>query len=236
MEYDNPAARLLALLQKCKQQSPGTSCKLAWEAVLEVRGNEPLLMSRLGKAMELPQTAIDALKESFPNRQENWKHWRAQVSAGFLNQNLSANWATFVNHIDDHTINYLQLSADLLASKATTKILERGQLDELKKQMVDLYNEILDSTINVDVKKYLIRAIRRLIISIDEYQLTGALPILEAVETMVGHAHIDTEYRNFLKTTDLGSKLLLTLGTMADAITVAVGIPQLTSTIQLLAN
>jgi hypothetical protein len=89
MEYDNPAARLLALLQKCKQQSPGTSCKLAWEAVLEVRGNEPLLMSRLGKAMELPQTAIDALKESFPNRQENWKHWRAQVSAGFLNQSWS---------------------------------------------------------------------------------------------------------------------------------------------------
>jgi len=236
MEYDNPAARLLSLLKKCQQYRGSTPCRQAWKEILKTGDDGALLMARLGKAMELPQVTIDALRESFPNRETMWHHWNSQVSSAFLNQNLGANWDTFINYIDQHTLNYLQMSSDLLEGKSTTKILEQSNLDEIRREFAQLHEEVINSSMNPEVKKYLIRSLRRIIVSVDEYRLTGALPLLEAVEAMVGHAQMDPAYKNFMQTSDLGRKIVDSLGAMANAVTVVVGIPQLAQTIQLIAN
>jgi hypothetical protein len=67
-----------------------------------------------------------------------------------------------------------------------------------------------------------------MIISIDEYRLTGALPLLDAIDTTIGHAALEKNYKSFLTDTELGKRLLDTLSSMANVVTVAVGIPQLT--------
>jgi len=54
MNYDNPAERLLSLLERGKAKAPATNCRTVWEELLEVNGDSPLLMARLGKVMELP--------------------------------------------------------------------------------------------------------------------------------------------------------------------------------------
>ena len=82
-----------------------------------------------------------------------------------------------------------------------------------------------------EVKRYLARNVRRILTSIEEYKLTGALPLLDAIDTTLGHMHIDAEYKSFLRDTELGKKLLDTLASMANVVTVAVGIPQLSATI-----
>jgi len=234
MEYDNPAARLLSLLEKCKQKPGHMACKQAWREILDTGKDAALLMSRLGKVMELSQVTIEALRESFPNRETTWSHWNSQVNSAFMNQNLSATWDTFINHIDHHTIVYLQLSSDLLQGKSTTKLLENEKLNELRDELTELCDSVINSSLSSEIKKYITRALRKLVTNIDEYRLTGALPLLEAVEGMVGHACVDVEYKEFMQTNELGRKLLVTLGAIADAVTVAIGIPQLSHSIGLL--
>jgi hypothetical protein len=236
MEYDNPAARLLSVLQEGKAIPPNTPCRNAWIQILKTGGNAPLLMSRLGKVMELPQETIQAMKDSFPHRAGIWTHWDAQVNTAFSKQNLHGEWNSFIAHIDSHTITYLQMSADLLEERSTTKTIADEKLSELRETLEQLYTETMKADIDEDIKKYLVRHLRKLLVCIDEYRITGALPVLESVEATLGHAYLAPEYKNFLTDTDLGKKLLDTLGSMANVVTVAVGIPQLTQTIALLTN
>ncbi len=231
MEYDNPAERLLSLLRTCKGISQDMNCRKAWHQVLGTERNEALMMSRLGKVMELPHVTVQALQDSFPNRQATWSHWSHQVTNAFVSQNLQQNWSTFISNIDDHSMNYLQMSADLLQSKATTTLLENDALKSIRNNLDSLYQETLGASINDEVKKYLIRYLRKLLVSLDEYRITGALPILESVETMLGHVHIDQSYKSFLKDTELGKKVLDSLASMANLVTVAVGLPQLSQAI-----
>lgn len=75
-----------------------------------------------------------------------------------------------------------------------------------------------------------------MIVSIDKYRLTGALPLLDAIDTTIGHAFLENGYKSFLTDTELGKRLLDTLGSMANVVTVAVGIPQLTLAIAQIAQ
>lgn len=234
MNYDNPAARLLALLVEGQKKSGNVPCRKAWEELLGTAGDAPLLMSRLGKAMELSRETVLALQEAFPEQGNTWSHWETQVNTAFMVQNLHAHWDTFIGHIDPHTITYLRMSSSLLESKSTTKLIADTDLLGIRTTLDQILSEVLASDHSDEIKKYLIRNLRKLITSIDEYRLTGALPLLDTVETAVGHAAVDMQYRSFLTDTDLGKRLLDALTSMGNVVTVAVGIPQLSQAIALL--
>lgn len=236
MNYDNPAARLLSLIKQGQQKNATENCRAVWKELLEVDNNNSLLMSRLGKAMELPELIIKALVDGYPQQGNTWAHWESQVNAAFMSQNLNDQWATFRNLIDQHTVTYLQLASDLLQARSNTKLIADDALLVTREQLDAVYKEVLESSLPDEVKKYLIRNLRKLILSIDEYKLTGALPLLDAIETTIGHAYFDKEYKDFLRDTALGKRFLDTLGAMANVVTVAVGIPQLSQVIALLSN
>ena len=236
MNYDNPAARLLALLLVGKSKATNAQCRVVWEEILDAQGNQPLLMARLGKVMELPALIIEAVQQAYPEEGNTWSHWESQVNAVFMVQNLHAGWASFIDNIDDHSITYLRMTANLLASKSNTKLMAAESLSTIRGELQRIHDELLDSDEPDEIKKYLSRNIRRMIVSIDEYRLTGALPLLDAIDTTVGHALLETNYKTFLTDSELGKRLLDTLSSMANLVTVAVGIPQLTATIALLAR
>jgi hypothetical protein len=236
MNYDNPAARLLTILEKGRKCTPTTNCRAVWDELLQAQGNSAVLMARLGKLMELPQLAILALKEEFPEQGDTWSHWESQVSAGFMVQNMHANWDSFISHIDDHTLRYLAMASSLLQAKANTKQIAEADLVSVRETLDAILVEVMSTELPGEVKRYLVRNLRNIVTSIDEYRLTGALPLLDAVETTLGHAAVDMQYRSFLSDTELGKRLLETLGSMANVVTVAVGLPQLTQAIALLGN
>jgi hypothetical protein len=228
MNYDNPAARLLAILQNGKRFDRSTmNCRTVWTEILESNGNEALLMSRLGKVMELPQAAVTALQELYPTEDATWTHWQGQVISGFASQQLHAAWQTFIDHIDDHTITYLKLSATLLQQRTTTKTLASDELRAIRDNLSDIVDDLVDSDQPEELKKYLVRHLRKILVSIDEYRLTGALPLLDSLESTLGHAALDRSYSKFLTDHELGKRVLDNLYAMANVITVAVGFSQL---------
>lgn len=236
MNYDNPAARLLALLQAGRLKPKNAQCCGVWEEILEAEGNPPLLMARLGKVMELPLLIIESIQQAFPNQGNTWSHWESRVNAGFMVQNLHAAWETFINNIDDHTITYLQITSDMLASKSTTKLIPSESLQPIRSELQAILDDLINSDQPDEIKKYLARNIRRMITSIDEYRLTGALPLLDAIDTTIGSVLREKGSNSFLTDIELGKRLLDTLSCMANVVTVAVGVPQLTVAIAQIAQ
>lgn len=236
MNYDNPAARLLSILEKAKEIPPTTNCRTAWQKLLGPIKSNAMLISRLGKIMALPEQIIQAMQDEFPSQGDTWSHWESQVNRGFSVQNLDGSWDSFLNNIDGHSITYLRLASDLLNSKSNTKVIADDQIIAVRESIQIIYDEVLNSELLPgEVKKYVIRCLRKILVGIDEYHLTGAIPLLDAIETMVGHSAIDKDYHRFLTDSDLGKRILETLGSMANVVTVAVGIPQLSHAIVLLA-
>lgn len=229
MEYDNPAARLLSILSEGKKIAVSDPCKRSWAKLLETpEGNGALLVSRIGKIMSLPHGIIDLTKELYPNQQPTWQHWLGQVNAAFSNQNLNGQWNSFIQHIDNHTITYLSMTKDLLESKLSIKQLDIQRLTELRETINGLINTVIQSDAEFPLKKYIIHHLRQILNSIDEYKITGALPILDSVESTIGHAYIDNSYHYYLTSTDNGKHILDILRTVADLVTIAVGLPVVT--------
>ena len=212
MNNDNPAARLVSIFEKGKKIPSNTNCREAWKQILGPVESDVMLFSRLGKIMELPEQTIQALVDGFPNQGNTWSHWAGQVNQGFSAQNLNASWDSFINHIDAHSITYLTLASDLLQSKSNTKLIADEQIGSVRERFQALYEEVLTSEdIPDEIKKYVVRYLRKILIGIDEYHLTGALPLLDAVEVMVGHSAVDKNYHDFLTNNELGKRILDTL-------------------------
>lgn len=232
---DNPAARLLAILELGIQQDQNIKCREIWRKILNVgSGEDALLMSRLGKIMELPEQAIQIIIKDLPNQKETYKHWSAQVHKAFSEQNLNSAWQTFRQHIDSHTLTYLRLTADLIQMKSSTSILTSDNTQELKSKIDELLSEVLASELDSEIKQHIARYLQKILISIDEYRISGALPIIESVEAAFGHAFFDESYRHAMATTEIGAKTVSVLSALASAVTVALGAPQLPQAFQLL--
>lgn len=228
MKYDNPAARLHSLLTAGLNISRGTTCSQAWHELLKTSGSNPILLSRLGKVYEMPQLIVDALEEFDPGDAPE-QHWQTQVMAGLTNQQLQQQWSTFINHIDSHTLTYLKIAAKLLSKSASHEPATQEQLAKFQQLLEDLLREILESDQPDSVKQYVVRSLRKLIISIEEYRLTGSIPVGDAIDAAIGHVAVDENYGSFLFKHPLGQKLRDCLGDIANVVTVYGGLPQLPS-------
>lgn len=228
MDSDNPAARLYSILDKGKKIDGNSRCRDVWQGLLNVNTPEQaLLISRLGKLMELPQKIIEIVQSEFPNQLKTCNHWSTQVDKAFMVQNLNDKWATFTNHIDAHALNFLSITTELLQTKLPTKLLNEDELNDIRDSINDLLKETMESDIPNEIKQYISRKLHELLLHVDEYRITGVQPIMDGMETILGHAFYDIEYRKCLSGTSLGEKLFDVLNKISSLVTVALGAPQL---------
>jgi hypothetical protein len=228
MLYDNPAARLKAILDKGMATPGETQCRVAWQEVLGVLPNDSGdLFAKLGKTMELPRRTSLLLQTHFPHLIETVNLWRDPIETAFLNQNLAGRWNTFRDHINPYCVPQLGMISDLLHSKITAKTLRQQDLEKILESFKALSEQVDQSTLSEPLKNYLLSEILELLQALRDYKVSGALPILKQAESLVGHALLDPEYSNFLSSHELGKRLLDNLNAMAAVLTVAVSLPQL---------
>lgn len=139
---------------------------------------------------------------------------------------MLANFNSFVDYIDDTTIDHLTSAVDLLESKQPAT-LSFEDIADYTKQITDLISDILDSPLEDKVKEYMVRSLRKIVIALEEYRLTGSIPVTNSIEQMLGHGFFDKDYANALTGTKEGSRLMNILGGLADAVTVATPFVQL---------
>lgn len=231
MQGDNAAARLFSLLQEGRRISGATLCRNAWFQLLDTPvGDSLLLMSRLGKVMELPCLIQKDVQEFFPDYSGVSDHWHAQLSHAFSNQNFDHAWSTFINNVDDNTLHAIQTFAMLLGAKLHHKNLDAASISDFRDKISELYSAVLNSTeLSEEVKKQLLRHLRLILTGLDEYKITGTLQVFEELEKFVGHMYFDEKYKTEVKSSETGRRVLDLLSAIANSITIAVGLPQLSS-------
>ena len=235
MDFDNPAYRLLTLLEEGKRLDQNISCRQAWATLLNVPPDSPELFVRIGKVMELPSLTVSAIRFTYPDEPDTWSHWVSQIQNGFNGQVLNQTWATFIGAIDHHSINFLKVHSRLFQVKSKLKPLDGDVLNEAKKGLAEILDLLLASEdIDKEVRVALSRNIRKLINAIEEYKLTGSAGIFDSIEVLFGHTYFDPKYAQVIKESTLGEKVAKIVGVLADSMTVALGLPKATESVKAL--
>lgn len=235
---ENPAARLLAILEKGKTIAGDQHCRTAWNKILGTEAlSDKFLLSRLAKVIELPSQTSDLLELldiSEKHKSAN-QHWINQVNTGFMNQKLNGQWSEFINLIDGHTINYLAMTSEFLEMKSTINSDTPQELSEIKSAFQNLLDNILvNEELDKDVKRYLVRNLQRIIVAIDEHFISGYTPIIEAMETTIGYAVLDSrttekKVATAFYDTGMAKEFFTALNIISALVTVVMGVPQLST-------
>ena len=95
MHTDNPAGRLLNILEKAEKIKSHVVSRTAWAEIFEIENDDALLVSRLGKVMALPHEIITDINLHFPEQRGSYTHWSKQVNLAFTHHNLNTEWSKF---------------------------------------------------------------------------------------------------------------------------------------------
>ena len=232
MNYENPARRLLIILENGKDLSHPLTCEQAWSQLLETEDNTSLLLARLGKLMLLPADILRTMHDLYPENVDVTQYWHKKVCHMLVNLNLEDQWVNSIRKIDDNSMTQLKMTAMLLDQKLQRNSLDKESIANTRSIFQDIHDELIDSDIAQELKIFVLRKLRDIIVSIDEYKLTGLMPILDAVDSSIGHCVTNSAYKEFISDTPLGKRLAAALTATADSITIATGLPAIASSIQ----
>lgn len=233
MNYDNVAVRLLNILNKGREVPNNVNCREAWSKLLGVKDNSELYY-RLGIVMGMPIILAQEVEDLFPAQKKPVNYIKNRLNSAFNAQNLNGQWNSFIHPIDDHTITYLEILADLLETQNRNKLLDDEDVNRVLENLQSVCDEVISTNMDSDLKKYLLRKIRSLISSIEEYQLTGINNIVDSLDSSIGHLVTNKNYRDFVQDTDLGKKVMDAISLTASIITVAIGAPEIAYSLNLL--
>ncbi|WP_460139652.1 hypothetical protein [Pseudomonas sp. S2_E01] len=222
----NPAARLLDILMELRDQSRAVNTFTVWETVLKTEGNLALTHERLARLMRLSDETYEAMIERFPKQERPTNTWKRTLDNAFREQNMLSAFHTFIDHIDDTALDHLTAAVDLLDSKNPTT-LDPSEIETFIDELNALISEAMNGEFEQKVKEYLVRSLRAVVTALQEYRLSGSIPVTASIEQTLGHSFFDVDCRNALEKTSIGQKILKTLGHLASVATVGTPAVQL---------
>ncbi|HHQ6628062.1 TPA: hypothetical protein ACSTL5_004609 [Serratia fonticola] len=227
-KIENPAERLHDLLVKGKSMPGNVKCKDNWIALLALsEPTEANVLRGIAAVSELPQKILYIRDELIKSKRGRSQHWLRQVNSAFSEQTLTSDWSTFTRHIDDVTISELDFLAMVFEGANQEEGLNEEELLSFKQRILELREEVLNSDIDQDVRFAIVELLKKTLEAIELYQLTGAGPIMEAVELSVGKIMFNEKLQEEVKTGTVGKKLAGIMGGLASIVVVAQGIKEI---------
>ncbi|WP_370598912.1 hypothetical protein NMD15_07120 [Plesiomonas shigelloides] len=225
MSTDNAASRLLQILIKGREIAPETDASVAWLLLFELNASMPnyksLQMSKLGQVMLLPYETRLLMQQHYPSLLESVDYSLNQVQTAFASQNLSGSWSTFINFIDSHCISALSMVTKLLDHELKTQLIPDEKIINLKSDVNKILDETISSDLTSDFKRFMVHYLQKILNAINDYLISGAMPILDAIESTLGHAVLDPSFRHELADTSTGKNISKVLSDMANVVTIA---------------
>lgn len=232
LKIDNPAQRLLDILEAGKRIPDTQKCRKAWIQLLHAQdNNEQNLLSRLARVMELPGRIIQVREDHFSTLRGKSTHWKTCVDTAFISQSLNNSWQTFNQHIDSHTMSELGMLSDLFETRGAHSAIENDQIESLLERLSELRSEIRSSGFPGTMKSLLLKQISQIMEALESYSISGVEPVMDAVQSTLGLAVLHPEYRNEISKgsgSQFGDRMSDLLSDVANVVTVAGALPALT--------
>ncbi len=228
MRLDNPAARLLAILEKGLEHRNEANCRMVWCQLLQVeRTDHATLMGRIGKVMALSIDIVESLNAIGDIKVERYLHWVKPIENAFIKNDLNGQWGGFRGQINDHVINYLSMTSDLLSHKQPEPVLPKSSLDSILSDARGLIDEVRDSDIPTQVKNFMIKQLHKVCLAVEEHSISGSESVSSTVESAFGYGVLHAEAVELAKTNTTAKKFWQSIANIALVVSISTGVQQL---------
>ena len=188
----------------------------AWREIFDLSNDTDIkdILMKIGKLYKLVGEVNEFIRVTAPNSLEDNNYWTTQVLQFLAQSSLDRLWADSIYYIDDHTIKYLKMTAQIIDFNLDKnqnnhlKNLDTNKIKDINGSIKKLYEEVLNSDLNEQLKISVLKYLSRLIQTLEEYWITGSEAVLEAIELTIGHMAVDSKYREFMTKEPLGSSIM----------------------------
>lgn len=230
MPYDNPPARLHAVLTAGLAIDKNRPCRAVWAEVLGTPPDDsPALFSAMGKLMALPEETATLVTRLYPALASGHAHWRAPLESAFFNQQIGGKWESFIVHINPYCLSQLATFSELLHVRLGTTLAEGEEITKLCKSVDDLIDQVEAAAIEAGVKLHALRELMHLRATLAEYRITGSTPAIRQAEAIVGHMQRDQSFYDFMTDHDVGRRTLDVLNAIVGVLAIMTSIAQISA-------
>jgi len=235
LKIDNPAQRLLDLLEQGNNHQRTDKCRAVWQHILQVEGRaEQHLLTRLAHAMALPGRIIQVRDDNFSTLRGKSVHWKRCVDKAFVSQSLNSTWSSFQDNIDDRTLTELGMLSDLFETRGAHAGIAAEEIEVLLERIAPLGREIRESGLSATMKTLLLKQLSLLQDALESYSISGVEPVMDAVQSTLGLAVLHPEYQNEISKgagSQFGEKISALLIDTASVVTITGAMPMISTAV-----
>ncbi|MFC1783976.1 hypothetical protein ACFL02_10425, partial [Planctomycetota bacterium] len=153
---NNPAGRLLNIVNRLKAVKGDKKAGLAWAEVLEVSSSDlPILLHRYGEVLNLCYYVLKTIQKQNVDRDLYYEPVHSILNA-FKYMNFEAAINNTQNRITDVAINGLKFCDELLSRHSPEKTLDEKNLKSILESIWSLIEEVKKSDVDEYLKQYLL--------------------------------------------------------------------------------
>lgn len=225
---NNPAGRLLAIINAGKTQPKKKIAAEIWGTLLEVAPEDrTLLLERVGSVLSLPSKIRTEISQIKDVNGSVYLKWLPTVERSFRSINFDAPWQQFIDIIDEAAIYGMEVCSELLSRMTPEKVIDIGSMDTLKVQIDELLSSLNEHDLDLDIKKFIYDHLTKIKFAIEEYRINGTVPLEGAFHSVLGALVITPEIYTKTKDTDIGKGFWGVMGKLALLVTITVGAIQI---------
>ena len=203
---DNPVGRLYEILVKAKQFT-GTGYEI-WGQVFEIESvtgdspdvNEDAIFEVLSRIVQL-RALVNEAKESLMNL-EGVNHelyltpFPNIIPVVKIDNFPTSNFELYIQKINESDMALLSLGADELSRRHIEPSINEDELKEILREVNELFEEVSSSSLEKELKTYILTQLELIRRGINEYRITGIKRLQEALATTIGSMLINRDLIN----------------------------------------
>lgn len=188
---DNPAGRLLAVLQAARTQPVNTPAIHGWASVFDIDRNDSARVLTYGARLIESATAIREAVEKFdeddPGLRLTYFPEVETTVAKFVSVG-SLSMQHFLADLHPKTGEHsLEWCSALLHRKAGESMIESDTVRDLRAQLEELVQAVLDAEdLNSAIKSWILRCLADILIAIDGSNIFGFADVRDATDRLIG--------------------------------------------------
>lgn len=241
MAINNPAARLLFILKKCRSVPDNIKNKpmpTGWRHVLNLPDSTPdtIVLAKVGLIYHLPIQIEAEIKRYEDLDTDLYLKWQNELTKAFTQINFTNQFAQFTGQLNETLLTVIQFCDHELSKRNPEKIIDESQLKEIKTSTEELFDKISLSVMDNDLKRFLLHHLYLIIEALQNYIITGAKGLETALDAAIGKLVIDPMMRSKFEKSekkkdvwDILSKIALILSSAKTAFELGEGIAKLLS-------
>lgn len=184
---NNPAGRYYEILRKAKSKGDDLKVRQMWAQVLdEDESDDSAITRKVIEVYQLGEQVKSLVSMGEGVNKELYLSSFPQIERAIFPLNLNTTWKAQKQQLNDGVMTRLQFCSELLSSIYNEEQLEDEDLAQVAKLIDELFNSVLNSSLEGGIRITLLEEIERLRAALSMYQINGAKGLKQSLQSTIG--------------------------------------------------